>query len=145
TIPSYIDSPLAVNATDIFKLHPECLDNSEQLVATVPEIFQFGMVKYVRSVDESKALNQLHGPAIIISASGMAESGRIRHHLINGLPDHRNMVLLVGFQASYTLGARLQSGAKEVRILGQAVPVNAEVQTIAGYSAHGDRNDLAAW
>ncbi|HEY2805221.1 MAG TPA: MBL fold metallo-hydrolase [Gemmatimonadales bacterium] len=144
-LPIYIDSPLAVNATDIFKLHPECLDDSEQLIATVPQIFQFGMVKYVRSVDESKALNAVHGPAIIISASGMAESGRIRHHLINGLPDFRNMVLLVGFQASYTLGARLQQGAKEVHILGQTVNVNAEVKTIAGYSAHGDKNDLTAW
>src|SRR6185295_12466924 len=66
-------------------------------------------------------------------------------HLINGLPDHRNMLLLVGFQASYTLGARLQQGAKEVRILGQTVPVNAEVKTIGGYSAHGDRNDLRSW
>lgn len=145
TIPIFIDSPLAVNATDIFKLHPECMDNSEQLVASVPEIFQFGMVKYVRSVEESKALNQRRGPAIIIAASGMAESGRIRHHLINGLPDHRNMVLLVGFQASYTLGSRIREGQKEVRILGQTVAVNAEVSVIGGYSAHGDRNDLAAW
>ena len=145
TIPIYIDSPLAVNATDIFKLHPECLDNSEQLIASVPEIFQFGMVRYVRSVEESKALNNLHGPAMIISASGMAESGRIRHHLINGLPDHRNMVLLVGFQASYTLGARLREGARQVRILGQDVPVQAEVKVIGGYSAHGDTNDLTAW
>jgi metallo-beta-lactamase family protein len=145
TIPIYIDSPLAVNATDIFKLHPEILDNSEQLVAEVPQIFQFGMVKYVRSVEESKALNSLHGPAIIISASGMAESGRIRHHLINGLPDHRNLALLVGFMASYTLGERLRQGAKEVRILGQEVPVRAEVAVIGGYSAHGDSNDLRDW
>jgi len=145
TIPIYIDSPLAVNATDIFKLHPECMDNSEQLVADVPEIFQFGMVRYVRSVEESKSLNSVHGPAIIISASGMAESGRILHHLINGLPDHRNMVLLVGFQASYTLGEKLRQGVKEVRILGQDVAVNAEVNVIGGYSAHGDTNDLTDW
>ena len=144
-LPIYVDSPLAVNATDIFKLHPECLDNSEQLIASVPQIFQFGMVKYIRSVDESKALNSQHGPAIIIAASGMAESGRIRHHLINGLPDHRNMCLLVGFQASYTLGERLRQGATEVKILGQTVPVRAEVRVIAGYSAHGDRNDLTNW
>lgn len=145
SIPIYIDSPLAVNATDIFKLHPEILDRSEQLVANVSEIFQFGMVRYVRSVDESKKLNSLRGPAIVISASGMAESGRIRHHLINGLPDHRNMCLLVGFQAQHTLGARLREGSKEVRILGQTVPVHAEIAEISGYSAHGDRNDLGAW
>ncbi len=145
TLPIYVDSPLAVNATDIFKMHPECLDESEQLIASVPQIFQFGMVHYVRSVDESKALNTMRGPAIIIAASGMAESGRIRHHLINGLPDHRNMVLLVGFQASYTLGEHLREGDKEVRILGQMVPVRADVKVIAGYSAHGDRNDLGSW
>ncbi len=145
TLPIYVDSPLAVSATDIFKLHPEILDESEQLIAVDQAPFDFGLVKYVRTVDESKALNQTHGPAIIISASGMAESGRIRHHLINGLPDAKNMCLLVGFQASYTLGEQLRQGAKEVRILGQMVPVRAEVQVIAGYSAHGDRNDLGAW
>lgn len=144
-IPIYVDSPLAVGATDIFRLHPEILDQSEQLVAEENKPFDFGLVTYVRDVEASKALNQLHGPAIIISASGMAESGRIRHHLINGLPDQKNMVLLVGFQASYTLGEKLRQGQKEVKILGQTVPVRAEVQVIAGYSAHGDRNDLTAW
>jgi metallo-beta-lactamase family protein len=144
-IPIFVDSPLAVNATDVFRLHPECFDRTEQLVGEVPELFQFRMVKYVRSVEESKALNSRRGPAIIIAASGMAESGRIRHHLINGLPDHRNMCLLVGFTASYTLGDKLRQGAKAVRILGQEVAVRAEVQMVAGYSAHGDRNDLSAW
>lgn len=144
-IPIFVDSPLAVNATDVFRLHPECFDRSEHLVGEVPDLFQFRMVTYVRSVEESKALNTRHGPAIIIAASGMAESGRILHHLLNGLPDHRNMCLLVGFTASYTLGDRLRQGASTVKILGQEVPVRAEVKMVAGYSAHGDRNDLTSW
>lgn len=144
-IPIFVDSPLAVNATDVFRQHPECFDRTEQLVGEAPELFQFRMVKYVRSVEESKALNTRHGPAIIIAASGMAESGRILHHLLNGLGDHRNMCLLVGFTASYTLGDKLRQGATTVRILGQEVAVKAEVQMVAGYSAHGDRNDLTAW
>jgi len=144
-VPIYVDSPLAVNATDVFRMHPEIYDHSEQLIGEVAQPLQFRMVRYVRSVEQSKALNTLHGPAIIIAASGMAESGRILHHLIHGLPEHRNMVLMVGFQAGHTLGSRLQSGVRSVRILGQEVAVRAEIRTIAGYSAHGDRNDLTAW
>ncbi len=144
-IPIYVDSPLAVNATDVFRLHPEAFDLSERLVRETDDLFRFPLVKYVRSVDESKALNGLHGPAIIIAASGMAESGRILHLLRNGIGDHRNLVLIVGFQASYTLGHRLQEGAKEVRIYGEPVPVRAEVATIGGYSGHADRNELRQW
>ena len=144
-IPIYVDSPLAVNATDVFRLHPEAFDVSERLVRETDDLFRFPMVKYVRSVEESKALNGLRGPAIIIAASGMAESGRILHHLRNGIGDSRNLVLIVGFQASYTLGHHLQEGAKEVRIYGEMVPCRAEVATIGGYSGHADRNELKAW
>jgi metallo-beta-lactamase family protein len=144
-LPIYVDSPLAVSATDIFRAHGECFDRSEQLIDRVEKIFEFPGLRYVRSVQESKALNNLRGPAIIIASSGMAESGRILHHLANGLPDHRNMCLLVGFTASGTLGERLRQGAREVRIFGQEVTVRADTQAIAGYSAHGDRNDLGAW
>ena len=144
-IPIYVDSPLAVNATDVFRLHPEAFDVSERLVRETDDLFRFPLVKYVRSVDESKALNALHGPAIIIAASGMAESGRILHHLRNGIGDHRNLVLIVGYQASYTLGHRLQEGAKEVRIFGEMTPCRAEVATIGGYSGHADRNELRRW
>jgi metallo-beta-lactamase family protein len=111
-IPIYVDSPLAVNATDVFRLHPEAFDVSERLVRETDDLFRFPLVKYVRSVDQSKGLNTLRGPLIIIAASGMAESGRILHHLRNGIGDSRNLVLIVGFQASYTLGHRLQEGAK---------------------------------
>jgi metallo-beta-lactamase family protein len=144
-IPIYVDSPLAVNATDIFRLHPEVFDRKERLVRETDDLFRFPMVKYVRSVEESKALNGIHGPAIIIAASGMAESGRILHHLRNGVGDHRNLVLFVGFQASYTLGHRLQSGEREVRMYGDEVTVRAEVSTIGGYSAHADRAELRHW
>jgi metallo-beta-lactamase family protein len=144
-LPIYVDSPLAVNATDVFRLHPEAFDRTERLVRESDELFRFPMVKYVRSVDESKALNALRGPAIIIAASGMAESGRILHHLRNGIGDHRNLVLFVGFQASYTLGHRLQQGEKRVRIFGEDVDVHAEVASIDGYSAHADRGELQKW
>lgn len=144
-IPVYVDSPLAVNATDVFRLHPEAFDRSERLVRETDDLFRFPLVKYVRSVEESKALNGIRGPAIVIAASGMAESGRILHHLRNGVGDHRNLVLIVGFQASYTLGHRLQDGAREVRIYGDMVPVRAEVATIGGYSGHADRNELRRW
>ncbi|MEK7667866.1 MAG: MBL fold metallo-hydrolase [Gemmatimonadota bacterium] len=144
-IPIYVDSPLAVNATDVFRLHPEAFDRGERLVRETDELFRFPLVKYVRSVDESKALNQMRGPAVVIAASGMAESGRILHHLRNGIGDHRNLVLFVGFQASYTLGYRLQSGSREVRIYGEEVACRAEVASIGGYSAHADRNELRKW
>ncbi|HXY19536.1 MAG TPA: MBL fold metallo-hydrolase [Gemmatimonadales bacterium] len=144
-VPIYVDSPLAVNATDVFRLHPEAFDPSERLVRETDDLFRFPLVKYVRSVEESKALNGIRGPAIIIAASGMAESGRILHHLRNGIGDHRNLVLIVGFQASYTLGARLQAGATEVRIYGEMVPRRCEVATIGGYSGHADRNELRQW
>ncbi len=144
-IPIYVDSPLVVNATDVFRLHPEAFDHKERLVRETDDLFRFPLVKYVRSVDQSKGLNSLHGPLIIIAASGMAESGRILHHLRNGIGDSRNLVLIVGFQASYTLGHHLQEGAKEVRIYGEMVPCRAEVATIGGYSGHADRNELRAW
>lgn len=144
-LPIYVDSPLAVKATDIFRIHPELFDNSEAFIRSDPKIFDDRLVHFVRDIEESKRLNTLKGPAIIISASGMAESGRILHHLINNVGDPKNCVLFVGFQASYTLGARLQSGAKEVRILGEMFPVAAEVQTIDGYSAHAGRDELRRW
>jgi metallo-beta-lactamase family protein len=99
----------------------------------------------VREVSDSKALNSANGPAVIIAASGMAESGRILHHLAHGIADDRNLVLFVGFQAEHTLGRRIASGEDVVRILGQEHQRKAEVETIAGYSAHADRDELRAW
>ena len=144
-VPIYVDSPLAVEATDIFRMHPELFDDTEAFIRNDPKIFDNHLVRYVRDVEESKRLNTLQGPAVIISASGMAESGRILHHLANNIGDPKNCVLFVGFQASYTLGARIQSGAKEVRILGELYTVAAEAQTIDGYSAHAGRDELRRW
>ena len=144
-IPVYVDSPLAVDITTVFRMHPEIFDQREHLIASGARLFEFPLVHYVRDVTESKALNGTHGPAVIIAASGMAESGRILHHLINELDDHRNLVLFVGFQAEHTLGRRIQEGQDVVRILGQEYPRRAEVETIEGYSAHADRNELRGW
>jgi metallo-beta-lactamase family protein len=144
-VPVYIDSPLAVDATTVFRMHPEVFDARERLIAEGLPIFDFSLVRYVRDMATSKTLNALQGPAVIIAASGMAESGRILHHLANGIGDHRNLVLIVGFQAEHTLGRRIQNGDEVVRILGQDFPRRAEVETIGGYSAHADRNELRAW
>lgn len=144
-LPIYIDSPLAVDTTTVFRMHPEVFDDRERLVAAGVRMFDFPLVRYVRDVTESKALNGRPGPAVIIAASGMAESGRILHHLANGIGDHRNLVLFVGFLAEHTLGRRIQNGEEVVRILGQEYHRRAEVETIGGYSAHADRSELRAW
>ncbi|HEY8256786.1 MAG TPA: MBL fold metallo-hydrolase, partial [Gemmatimonadales bacterium] len=144
-IPIYVDSPLAVDATTVFRMHPEVFDQRERLVAERSALFDFPLVRYIREVADSKALNELKGPAVIVAASGMVESGRILHHLANGIGDHRNLVLIVGFQAEHTLGRRIQEGAEVVKIYGQEYPRRAEVETIGGYSAHADRTELRAW
>ncbi|NPV08672.1 MAG: MBL fold metallo-hydrolase [Anaerolineae bacterium] len=145
-IPVYVDSPLAVDATEIFRLHPECYDRE---MAEILERDQFGplghsQVRYVRRVDDSKELNFLREPAVIISASGMAEGGRILHHLKNNLGDERNTVLFVGYQAENTLGRRIQDGASEARIFDDVYPVRARVESVQGYSAHADHDGLVA-
>jgi metallo-beta-lactamase family protein len=144
-IPIYVDSPLAVDVTTVFRLHPEVFDQRERLIETTDELFDFPLLRYVREVAESKALDAGPGPSVIISASGMAESGRILHHLAHGIGDQRNLVLFVGFQAEHTLGRRIQNGQDTVRILGQEHQRRAEVETIAGYSAHADQDELRAW
>jgi metallo-beta-lactamase family protein len=144
-VPIYVDSPLAVDITTVFRLHPEVFDRRERMIETTNALFDFPLLRYVREVSESKALDANPGPAVIISASGMVESGRILHHLAHGIGDHRNLILFVGFQAEHTLGRRIQSGQEAVRILGQEYQRRAEVETISGYSAHADRNELRAW
>jgi len=144
-IPIYIDSPLATDATTVFEMHPEVFDQSEAMVQRVPEIFRFDLVRFTRSVEESKSLNTMHGPMVIIAASGMAESGRILHHLANGAPDQRNTVLIVGFQAEHTLGRRIVERRESIKVFGDMVPLRAQVEVLNGYSAHADRAGLAAW
>jgi metallo-beta-lactamase family protein len=144
-IPVYVDSPLAVDVTAVFRLHPEIFDATERLVGDGTQLFDFPLVRYVKDVADSKKPNTLTGPAVIVAASGMAESGRILHHLANHAGDHRNCILFVGFQAENTLGRRIQDGADKIRIFGQDYERRAEVVSLSGYSAHADRNELRDW
>lgn len=147
-VPVYVDSPLAVNVTEAFRTHPECYDNeTRQIMRDDPDgnAFGFRRLKYVRSVEESKALNDLNGPAVIISASGMAENGRVLHHLRHTIEDRKNLLLFVSFQAPNTLGNRILNGQRYVKILGDEFTVRAEVRKIDAFSGHADRNDLLAW
>ncbi|MEO7363193.1 MAG: MBL fold metallo-hydrolase [Gemmatimonadaceae bacterium] len=145
SIPIYIDSPLAFNATAVFELHPEVFDSNESLVRITNELFAFPLLHFTRDVSESKALNSMLGPMVIIAASGMVESGRILHHLVRGASDPRNTILIVGFQAEHTLGRRIVEKRPMLRIFGDEVPLRADVQILNGYSAHGDRTELRAW
>lgn len=146
-IPVYVDSPLAVNASDIFARHPECFDKETQ--AFIKEhrhpALEFKGLKYIRSVNESKALNNQEGPMIIISASGMAETGRILHHLKNNIEDPRNKVLIVSWQAPHTLGRRLADRAERVRIFGEEYVRRAGVATIGGLSGHAGQDMLVEY
>ena len=144
-IPVYIDSPLAIDTTSVFEMHPDLFDPGEDLVQRVAELFQFVPVTYTRDVQASKALNAAHGPMIIIAASGMMEAGRILHHLAHGAPDPRNTILVVGFQAEHTLGRRVVERQPMLKIFGDEVPLRANVEIINGYSAHADRTELTDW
>jgi metallo-beta-lactamase family protein len=147
-VPVFVDSPLAVNVTEAFRTHPECYDReTQEIMRNDPDgnAFGFRRLKYIRSVEESKALNDLNGPAVIISASGMAENGRVLHHLRHIIEDRRNMVLFVSFQAPNTLGNRILNNQRHVKILGDEFTVRAEVRRIDAFSGHADRNDLLNW
>jgi metallo-beta-lactamase family protein len=144
-IPIYIDSPLAIDATTVFSAHPECFDETEDLVTRVRELFNFNLVHYTRDVSESKALNHQTGPMVIIAASGMAESGRILHHLAHSAPDPRSTILIVGFQAEHTLGRRIVERRPLLKVFGDEVPLRARVEILNGYSAHADRGELRKW
>jgi metallo-beta-lactamase family protein len=144
-IPVFIDSPLAIDATSVFEMHPDCFDPTEDLIGRVQHLFRFDLVRYTRDVSESKALNSLRGPMIIIAASGMVESGRILHHLLHGAADPRNTILIVGFQAEHTLGRRIVERRPVIKVFGEEIPLRAEVAVLNGYSAHADRTELLAW
>lgn len=144
-IPVYVDSPLAIDTTTVFEMHPETFDQSEDMVARVNELFDFPNLKFTRDVEESKAINTAKGPMIIIAASGMMEAGRILHHLAHGASDPRNTILIVGFQAEHTLGRRIVERAPMLKIFGDEIPLRAQVEIINGYSAHADRAGLTAW
>lgn len=144
----FVDSPLAINITEIFRSHPECFDRETvQFMETDPHgsALGFDLLSYTRSVEESKAINDVKGPVIIISASGMAEAGRILHHLRNNLHDPRNTVLITSWMAPHTLGRRLAEGDRRVRIFGEEHQLKSEVACINGLSAHGDQGFLLSY
>ena len=143
-IPVYVDSPLAVNATEVYERHPECLDaETHQFVREHRHpALEFKNLTYTQSVDESKAINDRRGPMVIISASGMAENGRILHHLRNNIEDARNTIVIVSWQSPDTLGRRLVEGAKQVKIFGEEFTRRAEVVAINGLSAHAGQDML---
>ncbi|TXE11179.1 MBL fold metallo-hydrolase RNA specificity domain-containing protein [Algoriphagus aquimarinus] len=144
-VPIYLDSPMAINVSNLYKqFHQDhqliaVLDNTEQ------HPFQHSQLHYYRKQEQSRTLNDLKGKAIIISASGMATGGRVMHHLFHHLPDERNGVIFVGYQAEGTRGRRLVNGETDVRIYGQEVPVKAKIYSVEGLSAHADQNELMEW
>lgn len=147
-MPVYVDSPLAVDATSAFVLHPECYDeDTRQFLAQTGDKDPFGFERltYIRKLEESKRLNFDQRPMIIISASGMAEFGRVVHHLANRVEDPKNTVLIVGWQAENTLGRKLVDGEKRVRILGEELQVKAQIAILNGFSGHADRDEMTAW
>lgn len=147
-LPIYVDSPLATRSTEIFRLHPETYDEEIRnflLNDDDQNPFGFPLLQYTQTVNQSKELNFLRTPAVIISASGMMEGGRILHHLRNRVSDEKNTILITGWQAPNTLGRRLVDGAAEVRIFGEEFPVKAKVEILTGFSGHADRDELINW
>lgn len=145
-IPVFVDSPMAVSATEIFRIHPECFNKEVyQFLFAEKDPFGFEHLRLIRSVAESQQLNHQKGKAIIISASGMCEAGRILHHLKNGIGNPNNTVLFVGYCASHTLGRKILDGANVVPILGEKYPVRAVIRHLDSFSGHADHGELMAY
>ena len=145
-VPIFVDSPLSVNATEVFRLHPECFNDTIYKFLREREN-PFGMenLTYIRELAHSMKLNDLKEPAIIISASGMCEAGRIRHHLKNHIGDPKNLILFIGYCAEHTLGAQIVAGRNPVNIFGQPVNVRAKISSIDSFSGHADKNELRGY
>lgn len=142
-IPIYVDSPLTVRVTEVFKLHPECFDDETRVFLNQNgDPFGFENLRYISDAEDSKALNGQEGPMMIIAASGMCEAGRILHHLRNAVEDERNLVLIIGFQAEHTLGRRIAERKPMLKIFGVERALEAEVVVMDAFSAHADRDDL---
>jgi metallo-beta-lactamase family protein len=143
-VPIYVDSPLAVNATNVFRAHPECFDRETYRIFLHDgdDPFGFERLTYVSTVDQSKELNEINGPMIIISASGMAEGGRILHHLANNIGNPKNLLLFVGYAAEHTLARRLMEGREKVNIFGEEYKVKCKVRVMDYFSAHADQGEL---
>lgn len=145
-MPVYVDSPLAVNATEVFRLHPECFDSETmQFIRKNEDPLGFNRLTYIKDVEDSKNLNSVDGPCIIISSSGMAETGRVLHHLANNISNPKNIILIVGYAAEHTLGRKLIDGEKNVQIFGDAYDVKAEVIVLNSFSAHADSDELLGY
>ena len=146
-LPIFIDSPMAVNATSIFRVHPECYDEEtrDAFLQHHKNPFGFNSLRYVDSVAESKEINNFSGPAIIVSASGMCEAGRIVHHLLHTITDPRNTILIVGYMAAHTLGRKIRDREKEVRIFGNTLPLKAQVEEIRALSSHADYSEMGEY
>jgi metallo-beta-lactamase family protein len=146
-IPIWVDSPMAVDATGIFRIHPECYDKQTHDAFTThsKNPFGFASLHFSRSVEDSKALNTAKEPMIVISADGMCEVGRIQHHLIHNISKSQNTILIVGYMAEGTLGRRIMDGAQEVRIHGDFFKVAADVKSIDAFSAHADWQETLNW
>lgn len=143
-LPIFVDSPLAVDATSVYRTHPECYDRETYrvFINNFEDPFGFNRLTYIRNANDSKELNDLKEPCVIISASGMAEAGRILHHLKNNIENHRNLILFVGYAAQETLARKIVDGMKEVNIFGDSYKVNAEVISMDYFSAHADQKGL---
>jgi metallo-beta-lactamase family protein len=145
-VPVYVDSPLTVKITDVFRLHPECLDEAAlEMIEGPGSPFEFDQLRYISSVEDSKAVSAAEGPAIVISASGMCEAGRVLHHLKASIENPKNCVMIVGYQAPHTLGRQIVERKPRVKIFGVARELRSEVVVMNGFSAHADRNDLLAY
>ncbi len=147
-LPIYVDSPLAINVTEVFRMHPECYDEEiSGFIKSDPDgdAFGFSRLTYVRDTEASKALNERNDPAIIIAASGMCEAGRVLHHLRHHLDDPRATIAFVGYQAENTLGRKILDGQPTVKIFGEEHEVKANVIKLEGYSGHGDHDDLVGF
>ncbi|MEI9959658.1 MAG: MBL fold metallo-hydrolase [Limisphaerales bacterium] len=140
--PIFVDSPLSVNATEIYRLHPECFNEATYNFLQKQNPFGMSNLTYLREAEQSKKLNDLKEPAIIISASGMCEGGRIRHHLKNHIGDANNLILFIGYCAEGTLGAQIVAGKNPVNIFGEPQQVRAKVVSLDTYSGHADKNEL---
>lgn len=142
----YVDSPLSIEATEVVKSYPQYFNRSVQkIMESDSDPFSFKGLKYIKTVEQSKMLNYRDEPMVIISASGMAEAGRVKHHISNNIENSRNSILLTGYCEPNSLGGRLMAGAKEVGIFGVRHEVNAEIGSVRSMSAHGDYEDLSQW
>ena len=142
----YVDSPLAINATAVYGSHPECFDNElHQYMLIDKNPFGFNDLTYIRQAEQSKSLNDMHEPGIIISSSGMMNAGRVKHHLFNNIEDPRNTFLIVGYCTPDTPGGKLRNGATGLKIFNQYKEVKAAVEVMDSFSAHGDRDEMRAF